>query len=192
MVPAQIPVFLSKKPSTENGQFRVVALRLAWIPHATSAPWHAGTFQAALARMQACFQDPTRACCPAPLALSAFLPCCRSLNKCPDQGWPGPKLCQRHFYYYCTILFWRGVWCKTPPRGLHWPKHIGQKLDQRQKKWVREICIPLKHRSPTADAKEASVEVSSGSKNKLSALMPCLLGLSDAGDVGQCAAPTGH
>ena len=30
MVPAQIPVFLSQKPSTENGQFRVVTLRLAW------------------------------------------------------------------------------------------------------------------------------------------------------------------
>ena len=30
MAPAQIPVFLSQKPSTENGQFRVVALRLAW------------------------------------------------------------------------------------------------------------------------------------------------------------------
>ena len=32
MAPAQIPVSLSQKPSTDNGQFRVVALRLAWIP----------------------------------------------------------------------------------------------------------------------------------------------------------------
>ena len=30
MAPAQILVFLSQKTSTENGQFRVVALRLAW------------------------------------------------------------------------------------------------------------------------------------------------------------------
>ena len=30
MAPAQIPVFLSQKPSTENGQFRVAELRLAW------------------------------------------------------------------------------------------------------------------------------------------------------------------
>ena len=30
MAPAQIPVFLSQKPSTENGQFFVVGLRLAW------------------------------------------------------------------------------------------------------------------------------------------------------------------
>ena len=31
MAPAQIPVFLSQKPITENGQFRVVVLRLAWL-----------------------------------------------------------------------------------------------------------------------------------------------------------------
>ena len=30
MAPAQIPVFLSQKPSTEDGQFRVGVLRLAW------------------------------------------------------------------------------------------------------------------------------------------------------------------
>ena len=29
MAPAQIPVFLSQKPSTEDGQFRVVVLRVA-------------------------------------------------------------------------------------------------------------------------------------------------------------------
>ena len=31
MAPAQIPVFLSQKPSTKNGQLRVVALRLEWL-----------------------------------------------------------------------------------------------------------------------------------------------------------------
>ena len=31
MAPARVLVFLSQKPSTENGQFRVVALRLAWV-----------------------------------------------------------------------------------------------------------------------------------------------------------------
>ena len=31
MAPAQIPVLLSQKPSTENGQVRVVTLRLAWL-----------------------------------------------------------------------------------------------------------------------------------------------------------------
>ena len=30
MVPAQIPVFLPQNPSTENGEFRVVVLILAW------------------------------------------------------------------------------------------------------------------------------------------------------------------
>ena len=32
MAPAHIPVFLSHKPGTENGLFRVVVLRLAWVP----------------------------------------------------------------------------------------------------------------------------------------------------------------
>ena len=31
MAPAQIPLFLSQKPIAENGQFRVVVLRLAWL-----------------------------------------------------------------------------------------------------------------------------------------------------------------
>ena len=33
MTPAQIPVFLSQKPSTENGQFCVVTLILAWLKY---------------------------------------------------------------------------------------------------------------------------------------------------------------
>ena len=35
MAPAQIPVFLSQQPSTENDQFRDVVLRLAWQPYCT-------------------------------------------------------------------------------------------------------------------------------------------------------------
>ena len=31
MAPAQVPVFLSQKPSTDDGQFRVAGLRLAWL-----------------------------------------------------------------------------------------------------------------------------------------------------------------
>ena len=31
MAPAQTTVFLFQKPSTENGKFRVVVLRLAWV-----------------------------------------------------------------------------------------------------------------------------------------------------------------
>ena len=31
MAPEQIPVFLSQKPSTENGQFCVSGLRIAWV-----------------------------------------------------------------------------------------------------------------------------------------------------------------
>ena len=34
MAPAQIPVIYYQKPSTENGLFRVVVVRLAWGPHA--------------------------------------------------------------------------------------------------------------------------------------------------------------
>ena len=35
---AHIPLFSSQKPSTENGQFRVVALRLAWLKHPSCIP----------------------------------------------------------------------------------------------------------------------------------------------------------
>ena len=59
MAPAHVMVFLSQKHSTENGQFRVVVLRLAWKRPAQSVTDVTSTLRSGR-RLLACLTAPAR------------------------------------------------------------------------------------------------------------------------------------